>query len=141
MEDADLSRPEAAVRERPGRRIALDLRSLALFRIALGAVLLGDLITRAFDLTVFYTDFGVLPRAALLDKFVPAQRFSVHLMSGQFVFQAALFLIAGVFAVMLSFGIRTRLATFASWFMLVSNAFRRRLCRLASLRAWTASGL
>ena len=50
---------------------SLDLRSLALFRIALGAVLLGDLIWRARDLTVFYTDFGVLPRAALLDKFSP----------------------------------------------------------------------
>ena len=99
---------------------SLDLRSLALFRIALAAVLLGDLIARSFDLTAFYTDRGVLPRAALLDKFAPAQRFSVHLMSGQFLFQAILFVIAGLFALMLLFGVRTRLATFASWFMLVS---------------------
>src|SRR3954466_11264307 len=99
---------------------SLDLRSLALFRIALGAVLLGDLIVRASDLTVFYTDFGVLPRAALLDRFSPAPRFSIHLMSGQLLVEGLLFLLAGVFALMLLFGVRTRLATFASWFMLVS---------------------
>lgn len=99
---------------------SLDLRSLALFRIALGSVLLGDLIWRAGDLTVFYTDFGVLPRAALLDKFSPAQRFSIHMMSGQLVVQALLFLLAAAFAVMLIVGVRTRLATFASWFMVVS---------------------
>src|SRR5437660_4879869 len=99
---------------------SLDLRSLALFRMALGAVLLGDLIWRAGDLTVFYTDFGVLPRAALLDKFLPANRFSLHMMSGQLIFQAMLFMVAAVFAVMLVAGIRTRLAAFASWFMVVS---------------------
>jgi predicted DCC family thiol-disulfide oxidoreductase YuxK len=103
---------------------SLDLRSLALFRIALGAVLLGDLIVRSFDLTAFYTDFGVLPRAALLEKFSPADRFSIHFISGQFLFQAILFLIAGVFAVMLMFGIRTRLASVASWFMVVSVQMR-----------------
>ncbi|PYY15322.1 MAG: hypothetical protein DMG60_18010 [Acidobacteria bacterium] len=99
---------------------SLDLRSLALFRMALGAVLLGDLLWRAGDLTVFYTDFGVLPRAALLDKFLPANRFSLHMMSGQLIFQAMLFMVAAVFAVMLVAGIRTRLAAFASWFMVVS---------------------
>ena len=102
------------------RAYSLDLRSLALFRVALGSIIFGDLIVRAGDLTAFYTDFGVLPRAALLDKFSPAQRFSIHLMSGSLAFQVVLFLIAGFFALMLLFGIRTRLAAFASWFMLVS---------------------
>jgi vitamin K-dependent gamma-carboxylase-like protein/DCC1-like thiol-disulfide oxidoreductase len=103
---------------------SLDLRSLALFRIALGAVLIGDLLVRASDLTVFYTDFGVLPRAALLDHFSEADRFSIHLLSGQFIFQAALFLFAGLLALMLMLGIRTRLAALASWFMLVSVQMR-----------------
>src|SRR5262245_60042954 len=34
---------------------SLDLRSLALFRIALGAMILIDLVMRAVDLNVFYT--------------------------------------------------------------------------------------
>ncbi|PYY00313.1 MAG: hypothetical protein DMG64_17245 [Acidobacteria bacterium] len=102
------------------RTYSLDLRSLALFRIALGAVLLGDLIWRAQEMLVFYTDFVVLPRAALLDKFSPPARFSIHMMSGQLIFQAMLFFVAAALAVMLMAGIRTRLAAFASWFMLVS---------------------
>ena len=99
---------------------SLDLRSLALFRIGLALVLLGDLLVRSFDLTAFYTDWGVLPRAALLDKFAPADRFSIHLISGQPIFQEALFLLAAFFAVMLLLGVKTRWAALASWFMLVS---------------------
>lgn len=103
---------------------SLDLRSLALFRIGLALVLIGDLIARACDLTVFYTDWGILPRAVLLDNFSLPERFSIHLMSGQFLFQALLFFLAGLFAVMLLFGVRTRLAAVASWFMLVSLQMR-----------------
>ncbi len=51
------------------RAYGLDLRSLALFRIGLAALILGDLIWRARDLRAFYTDFGVLPRAVLLHRF------------------------------------------------------------------------
>jgi predicted DCC family thiol-disulfide oxidoreductase YuxK len=99
---------------------SLDLRSLALFRIGLALVLIGDLLMRSFDLTAFYTDWGVLPRAALLEKFSPADRFSIHLISGQPVFQVALFLLAGVFALMLLVGVKTRFAALASWFMVLS---------------------
>lgn len=102
------------------RAYSLDLRSLALFRIGLACILLGDLFFRSFDLTSFYTDWGVLPRAALLDKFSPPDRFSIHLISGQPIFQIGLFLLAAFFAVMLLLGVKTRLATIASWFMLVS---------------------
>lgn len=106
------------------RAYSLDLRSLALFRVGLALVLIGDLIVRACDLTVFYTDWGILPRAALLDNFSLPERFSIHLMSGAFAFQAALFIIAGLFALMLLFGVRTRFAAFASWFMLISIQMR-----------------
>lgn len=99
---------------------SLDLRSLALFRIGLASVLLGDLLFRSFDITAFYSDWGVLPRAALLERFSPADRFSLHLISGQPTFEAVLFLVAAVFALMLLFGIHTRFAAVASWFMVVS---------------------
>lgn len=102
------------------RAYSLDLRSLALFRIGLALVLLGDLFFRSFDLTAFYTDWGVLPRAALLDKFAPADRFSIHLISGQPTFERALFLVAAFFALMMLFGVKTRFSAVACWFMLVS---------------------
>ena len=47
----------------------LDLRSLALFRIGLALLIIIDLIKRSKDLTAHYTDFGILPRAALLEHF------------------------------------------------------------------------
>ena len=106
---------------------SLDLRSLALFRIALGAMILIDLVMRAVDLNVFYTDWGVLPRGAYLDKFANPLRFSIHLMSGIWQFEAALFLIAAAFAVALMLGVRTRLVTIISWFLLVSLEMRNHI--------------
>ena len=42
----------------------LDRRSLVLFRVLLGLLLLLDLFLRAVDLSMFYTDAGVLPSTA-----------------------------------------------------------------------------
>src|SRR5690349_23638509 len=44
----------------------IDLRTLALFRVCLALIILLDLALRARDLTAHYSDYGVLPRAALL---------------------------------------------------------------------------
>lgn len=41
--------------------IRIDARSLGAFRIAMGAVLIGDLVRRYADLTAFYSNDGVLP--------------------------------------------------------------------------------
>ncbi len=49
-----------------GRAYGLDLRSLALWR--------------AQDLRAFYTDWGVLPRAVLLERFADRWLISVHLL-------------------------------------------------------------
>ena len=40
---------------------AIDLRSLALFRIAIASLLLVDLVERAQFISINYTDDGVLP--------------------------------------------------------------------------------
>ncbi|MBI2682798.1 MAG: HTTM domain-containing protein [Acidobacteriales bacterium] len=98
----------------------LDLRSLAFFRVALALIVIGDLIYRARDLEAFYTDFGLLPRYTLIGQFADRWIISVHNMSGLWQVQALLFLIAGIFAVMMLLGWRTRLATFLCWFMVLS---------------------
>jgi len=116
----------------------IDLRSLALFRIALGTCLLIDLGIRASDLAMFYTDTGVLPRGALIDQFKAFWNFSVplvdclynisiHLMAGTAWFEALLFILAAFFALMLVIGYRTRLATWISWFLLISLHIRNPL--------------
>lgn len=103
------------------RRASVDTRALAAFRIALGVVLLVDLLRRSGNLVAFYADDGVLPRSAL-DTQVAAsiQTISVHTLSGSATAQAALFVLAGVVAVALVVGYRTTLATAVSFFLLVS---------------------
>ncbi|MDY6764810.1 MAG: HTTM domain-containing protein, partial [Halobacteria archaeon] len=101
------------------KRTRIDTRALATFRIALGLLLLADLVSRARNLTAFYTDSGVYPREAFISNTNPLF-LSLHIISGEAWFQALLFLVAGVFAVALTIGYRTRIATVASWILLVS---------------------
>ena len=49
--------------------LAVDLRSLALFRVALGTCLLIDLAGHIPQIDDFYTDAGILPRDALISQF------------------------------------------------------------------------
>ena len=104
-------------------RIALifgcDLRTLALFRVFLGFLIIADLLTRAGNLAEHYTDSGVLPRSALLGELGYFQP-SIHLLSGSGFLQGLLFLAAGLIALALLVGYRTRLATILSWIFLIS---------------------
>ncbi len=97
----------------------IDLRTLALFRVLLGVYLITDLLLRARDLTAHYTDFGIMPRDVAV-SFLSPSSFSIHLANGSAAFQAGLFGLAGLFAVMLILGWRTRLATVVSWVLLLS---------------------
>ena len=105
----------ASVREVFG----MDLRTMALFRVGLGLLLIVDLVLRARDLRAHYTDFGILPRDAAI-AMLSDGAFSLHLLNGTAWFQAGMFLIAGAFAAMLMVGWRTRFATIASWVLLLS---------------------
>ncbi len=99
---------------------SFDYRSLALMRICVGGILVCDLIERARSLTAHYTDAGVLSRADVLTLAGNKFFVSLHMISGLGTVQALLFLTAGVFALMLMAGYRTRLAVIASWFLLIS---------------------
>lgn len=96
-----------------------DLRTLALFRINLGLLIVVDLVLRSRDLVAHYTDHGVLPRAEMLytiGTWVP----SLHLVSGSATLQIVMFLLAAAVGVALLVGYRTRLATLLSWILLLS---------------------
>lgn len=99
---------------------ALDLRGLAAMRIGLGLLVVADVINRARSLSAHYTDFGVLPRDVLRAELDEPWRFSLHLLTGNELLIAGLFVIAAVFGIMLAVGYRTRLATVASWVLLIS---------------------
>jgi hypothetical protein len=97
----------------------IDFRSLALFRITLGIVLIFDFITKAFDLTAFYTDRGIFPRDLAI-KYLGWWSFSFHMASGALWFQVILVAISLVLAVCLICGYQTRWVTFFLWLYVVS---------------------
>jgi hypothetical protein len=104
------------------RLFAVDVRTLALVRVALGAVVLADLTLRLPDLATFHSDAGLLPRAAWLRAFPRA--ISLHAASGSPAFVTLLFALHAAAAIALVVGYRTRTATFASWLLTVSLAAR-----------------
>ncbi|MFC4543280.1 HTTM domain-containing protein [Halosolutus amylolyticus] len=106
------------------RRFEIDRRALAAFRIALGTLLIVDLLRRARKLEDFYTDSGVLPREALFADYSAPYTYSLHAVSGEVWAQALLFCVAGVVALALLVGYRTRTATIVSWLLLVSLHLR-----------------
>lgn len=97
-----------------------DLRSLALFRMGLALVIIADLIIRFGDIKAHYSDYGVLPRTALINEFLSPWYWSIHLLSGEPFVQSLIFGCALLFALLLLIGYRTTLASIACWAMIIS---------------------
>ena len=108
------------VRSRVRRRFEVDARALAAVRIVLGVTVLIDLLHRARYLELFYTDRGAYPVAAYQATYGQFTGVSVHALSGDLWFQALLFACAGLFAVALIAGYRTRLVGLVSLLLLFS---------------------
>ncbi|RAW44244.1 HTTM domain-containing protein [Halorubrum sp. 48-1-W] len=108
------------VLDRVRKRFEVDTRSLAAVRIALGLVILLDLLHRSQDLALFYTDAGVYPVAAYEATYGQYTGMSLHALSGDLWFQGLLFVVAGAFAVAFLLGYRTRLVGVVSLLLLFS---------------------
>ena len=130
------SRPALAAtnsRNLTERLFGLDLRSLAMFRIGAGVLLLTGLAYRIEDLSAHYSDYGALPRAAriylnLHEQFTaPPYWMSLQMLSGDVWFQGLLLAVAGVLAFAVLIGYRTTWTMLASWIMLVSLQARNPL--------------
>ena len=114
--------------ERPASRwrrlFAIDLRSLALFRIALGALILAGLALRTGDFRVFYTDQGLWPVAVAWAEDWASGMWSLHLLSGSFAWQAGLWIAEALAGLALLLGWRTRVVAVLAW-VLVASAQKR----------------
>jgi hypothetical protein len=100
---------------------SIDVRSLALVRVALAIIILQDLARRAFDLTVFYGDTGVLPSEYLHSFWNGAYAWSLHLIDGgpEWLL-VSLFAVHALAAIAFLVGFHTRVATVAVWLLTVS---------------------
>lgn len=101
--------------------VGLDLRSLALFRIALGLVLFLDWANRALHFRAHYTSEGILPLSSwLADPNISARLWSVFYLSDSPWFVALLFLLALAASGALTLGYRTWWSGWVSWVLLIS---------------------
>ncbi len=104
----------------PGRVFAIDSRSLGIFRIALGFLLLLDTLQRLFMARTFYTDWGVFPRSYWIENYMVPFKFSLHLASGDAWFQYLLLGIQALAALAFLIGWRTRISNFVLLLLLCS---------------------
>ena len=102
---------------------SVDLRGLALFRIALGLILIADLLIRAPDLILWLSDDGLAPRKWII-QWNNDWRFSLYFIHGHWLWAALLNCVAALSAMALILGYRTRLSTLVSFVLLGSLHFR-----------------
>jgi hypothetical protein len=103
------------------RLFAIDSRSLAAFRAAMGLILLADVAIRAGDFSAHYTEDGVLPLAALREWFGSASwRWSLYTLLPASWWPAVLLGLTALCGGLLVLGLWTRFATVAAWILTVS---------------------
>jgi len=112
VETADQSTPRSTI----DTLFGMDLRTLALVRILLGAFLLIDLALRSRMIEVFYTDAGALPRA----KMMLPPLFSIYGWSGDLAVQTCLFGFHALVIALFLVGWRTRVVTIVLFFLQAS---------------------
>ena len=95
-----------------------DIRSLAVFRIALAFLLLYDVVDRFPHAEAFYSDSGFF--STEYAKAESPYGFSLNFLSGSVAYQQGIFVALGIAATALAFGCFTRTATLICWVLLVS---------------------
>jgi predicted DCC family thiol-disulfide oxidoreductase YuxK len=120
------------LRERLEEIFGFDLRSLGLFRVCLALVVLADLFARFQNVVAHYSDAGALPLSSLPKVLASPFYWSIFALNGSAIVQSLLFLVAIAIAFLLLVGYRTRLATIATWAMIVSLHHRNPLLLFAA---------
>lgn len=100
--------------------MTLDLRSLAAFRIAIGAVVCADALLRTRDFGLMFGSDGMFPPDVLRRHFGDAWSWSLGLLLDADWWNAAVLALEGIAGAALLLGIGTRLATFVAWVAVVS---------------------
>lgn len=102
------------------KTFGFDYRSMAFYRFLLGLIVCSDVIYRMLDLTNFYTDAGLVPRATFITEMSMPWSFSFHLGNGSFGFALIMFVFNLILGIMLTLGHKTRWAIAGAFIMNVS---------------------
>jgi len=99
---------------------SVDLRAIALMRIAFGFILLTDIIFRLSDLKAFYSGDGVLPLKALFEYLWSPYFLSLFNITEHHYLLAVLFAIYAICVCGLILGYKTKWSTILTWIFLIS---------------------
>jgi hypothetical protein len=99
--------------------VTIDSRTLAVFRIAVGLLIIGDILARASTFTFFYTEDGVVPQELAEQRTVPGA-FSFFYYTQDSTVIALLFLIHALVAIQLIIGYKSRFAMILSFLFVIS---------------------
>jgi len=114
----------APVRSRLARwasaAFTLDARSLAVYRIGLGLLLLVDSLLRTRDFSLMFAPRGIFPLAAIAEYYGDPTNWSVAFWHDSAWWGGLVLATQGLAGIALAAGYRTRLATVIGWIALVS---------------------
>ncbi|WP_331234623.1 HTTM domain-containing protein [Natronorarus salvus] len=99
--------------------VRLDTRTLAVFRVFVGLLILADLLLRSRNFEFFYTEEGVVPRSLAIELSTD-NAFSFYHATTDPALLLALFVVQALFAFQLIVGYKTRIAMVLSFLFVVS---------------------
>jgi hypothetical protein len=99
--------------------VTIDSRTLAMFRIAAGLLILADVLARSSTFRFFYSEGGVVPQELAESRTID-NAFSFFFYTQDDIVIALLFLIHAIVAIQLIIGYKTRFATILSFLFVIS---------------------
>ena len=102
------------------RAFTLDTRSLALYRIGLGGLLIADCLLRSRDFALMVSPDGIFPPATVRTYLGGPTHWSLSLLHDSAWWNGCVLALEGVAGAMLAVGLQTRLATILGWVAVVS---------------------
>lgn len=109
-----------ALRDRARATFTLDARSLALYRVALGAILTADSLLRTRDFDLMFGKEGIFPPEVLLRYDADPTRWSLALAGDANLWGGIVLAVEGIAGACLMAGWLTRAATLAAWVSVLS---------------------
>ena len=99
--------------------IGIDTRALAAFRVLMGLLIVGDVISRSRNFSFYYTDDGVLS-ASLTQRLTSDGAFSVFYYTSDPIVMAGIFVVTALVGVVLALGYQTRVMTLIAFLLVIS---------------------
>lgn len=102
------------------KSFSLDYRSMSLYRVLIGLIIMIGTLYRMPDIQAFYTDVGVIPRSVFVSELALPWSFTLHIANGSYGVMFGFFIIQLLLGLCVMLGFHTRWALLFSYILNVS---------------------